>query len=80
MPPLIMIVFIICIVMVFLASLVHAVEASIFDYEARAWMGHDGDPSSLVSIPDGFWFSIVTMTTVGYGDITPEPRWANCWA
>ena len=72
MPPLIMIVFIICIVMVFLASLVHAVEASIFDYEARAWMGHDGDPSSLVSIPDGFWFSIVTMTTVGYGDITPR--------
>lgn len=72
LPPLIMIVFIIGIVMVFLASLVHTFEAKSFDAESQQWLGPDGVPSTVASIPDGFWFSVVTMTTVGYGDITPK--------
>ena len=31
------------------------------------------DPASAVSASDGLYFSIVTWTTLGYGDFTPPP-------
>ncbi|TPX61359.1 hypothetical protein PhCBS80983_g01147 [Powellomyces hirtus] len=42
-----------------------------FDENARLWYYHDGRVSPFQSIPDCFWITIVTLTTIGYGDVVP---------
>lgn len=59
----------------FASAAIYYVEAGTWDGEAQAYLrtSHDGelDVSPFRSIPHVFWFSIVTFTTVGYGDISP---------
>ena len=50
----------------FLALIVMFIAAvGIYEFE------HDAQPEAFASIPHALWFVVVTLTTVGYGDVFP---------
>eukprot|EP01060_Flectonema_neradi_P025289 TRINITY_DN34106_c0_g1_i1.p1 TRINITY_DN34106_c0_g1~~TRINITY_DN34106_c0_g1_i1.p1 ORF type:complete len:665 (+),score=82.01 TRINITY_DN34106_c0_g1_i1:60-2054(+) len=62
--------------MVFFSSLMYICEQGTYDKVDKRFYVHDTRghrvESLFVSIPDGMWWSLVTMLTVGYGDYTPH--------
>ncbi|KAJ4457790.1 putative voltage-gated potassium channel [Paratrimastix pyriformis] len=68
--------FFIGIALVLFSSCLFYFERGHWNPEAMMWVQSDGSPSQFQSIPHGFWWTITTLTTVGYGpalgDVVPK--------
>ena len=53
------------------SSIVYFVERGTWSVAQQQWLREDGEPSQFTSIPATFWWCVVTLTTVGYGDVVP---------
>ncbi|CUA77602.1 Potassium voltage-gated channel subfamily B member 2 [Rhizoctonia solani] len=58
--------------LVVFSTLIYFAERGSWDPTLEAFINSDGDPTQFDSIPAAAWFVLVTITTVGYGDIIPR--------
>jgi hypothetical protein len=54
------------------STLLYFAERGTWDEILGTFINADGDPTQFSSIPAAAWFVLVTITTVGYGEITPR--------
>jgi hypothetical protein len=57
--------------LIFFVLIAVAVFASLIYYAERMTTRHPDD-NMFISIPDALWFNIITMSTIGYGDLYPK--------
>eukprot|EP00908_Phaeocystis_cordata_P000195 Transcript_10200.p1 GENE.Transcript_10200~~Transcript_10200.p1 ORF type:complete len:463 (-),score=201.50 Transcript_10200:1535-2923(-) len=63
--------FFLTIATVLFSSMMYFAERGSWSVAEQKWLTDGGDESQFTSIPETFWWCIVTITTVGYGDVVP---------
>lgn len=63
--------FLILIGVILFSSLVYYAEAGRYDSEREIWFTPGGSVSDFQSIPESFYWAVITVSTVGYGDAVP---------
>ncbi|THH09104.1 hypothetical protein EW145_g2253 [Phellinidium pouzarii] len=58
--------------LVVFSTVLYFAERGTWDPILETFIDADGEPSQFSSIPAAAWFVLVTITTVGYGEITPR--------
>ncbi|KAL5511007.1 hypothetical protein ACEPAG_3726 [Sanghuangporus baumii] len=58
--------------LVIFSTILYFIERGTWDPILQTFIDVDGEPSQFSSIPAAGWFVLVTITTVGYGDLTPR--------
>ncbi|KAG1724285.1 hypothetical protein EDD22DRAFT_933740 [Suillus occidentalis] len=64
--------FFIAMVLTVFSTLLYFAERGTWDDNLETFINSDGDTTQFQSIPAAAWFVLVTITTVGYGEITPR--------
>ena len=55
----------------FLAALIVLAVLTMIAASVMYWAENEAQPEAFRSIPTALWWAVVTLTTVGYGDVTP---------
>mmetsp|Transcript_17632 Transcript_17632/g.30371 ORF Transcript_17632/g.30371 Transcript_17632/m.30371 type:complete len:359 (-) Transcript_17632:303-1379(-) len=63
--------FFLAIAVVIFSCVIYIAEAGEWSDEMGTFVRPDGSKSPFDSIPASFWWCVITMTTVGYGDVFP---------
>eukprot|EP01029_Cantina_marsupialis_P021501 TRINITY_DN5152_c0_g2_i1.p1 TRINITY_DN5152_c0_g2~~TRINITY_DN5152_c0_g2_i1.p1 ORF type:complete len:487 (-),score=116.00 TRINITY_DN5152_c0_g2_i1:90-1550(-) len=69
--PIMMGLFLMGLVLLLISAAMFELEKGTFDESLNYYVNEDGEKSDFQSIPHTFWWAIITMTNVGYGDDVP---------
>ena len=69
-PPLAMLLAVVATTVLVWSTLAYVIERGTWDAATETWLDDSGAPSAYSSVPASAWWAVVSMTGVGYGEVT----------